>query len=110
MIWDQLDQMKASTSQLGDEQVLDVELDKRTELMPARTEYEEFRWDRPQRTPSAAAAADVPGTPNISIVRVVVLLTTRNRICPTPKLSHSTLSPDAERSERTFAQSFGASI
>jgi len=108
VIWDQLDQMKASIPQLGDEQVLDVELDKRTELMPAKTDYEEFRWDRPQRT-SSAAATDVPGMPGTSIT-LVVLLTMQYRICQTLKISPSAVSSYAEGCKGSFSQSFGPSI
>ncbi|TBU53670.1 hypothetical protein BD310DRAFT_829673 [Dichomitus squalens] len=43
--WVELDPMQYATPQLGEEQVFDVELDRRTELLPVREDAGEAEWD-----------------------------------------------------------------
>jgi hypothetical protein len=96
VIWDQLDQMKASIPQLGDEQVLDVELDKRTELMPAAENFVRGGYRRSRYA--------------WHFHHLVVLLTMQYRICQTLKISPSAVSSYAEGCKGSFSQSFGPSI
>ena len=41
----ELDTMQYTTPQLGEEQVFDVELDRRTELLPVREDVREVSWE-----------------------------------------------------------------
>ena len=45
---EQLDPMQHSSAILGDEQVFDIELDRHTELLPAREGVGEVAWDNAQ--------------------------------------------------------------
>ncbi|KAI1790156.1 hypothetical protein LXA43DRAFT_891478, partial [Ganoderma leucocontextum] len=43
--WVELDPMQYTTAQLGEEQVFDVELDRRTDLLPVREDVRDISWE-----------------------------------------------------------------